>query len=211
MVDGAPSARVVAAFDFDRTLSRRDNVVPFLREVSGSLPFVRALVAGGLSSLGAGPAKARDAIKAAIVGRLLTGREAAEVEELGRAFADEVITHHLDHDVAERAEWHRTQGHQLVIVSASFGAYLRPIAERLRFDAALATELEVAADGRLTGRLLGANVRGVEKVRRLERWLGTEPAVVWAYGNGAGDRALWARADRAVRIPRRRGASRSRS
>jgi phosphatidylglycerophosphatase C len=211
MVDGAPSARVVAAFDFDRTLSRRDNVVPFLREAAGSAPFVRALVMGGLTCLGTTPANARDALKAAIVRRLLTGRDAAEIEELGRAFADDVVAHHLDHDVVERADWHRTQGHHLVIVSASFGVYLHPIAERLRFDAALATELEVAADGRLTGRILGANVRGVEKVRRLDRWLGGSPAVVWAYGNGAGDRALWARADHAVRVPHGHRGTRLRS
>ena len=87
-----------------------------------------------------------------------------------------------------------------MIVSASLGVYLRPIAERLRFDAVLATELEVGADGRLTGRLAGANVRGAEKARRLDAWLGGEPAYVWAYGDSSGDRELWARADRPVRV-----------
>ena len=73
----------------------------------------------------------------------------------------------------QRADWHRTQGHRLVIISASLGAYLRPIGERLRFDAVLATELEAGPDGRLTGRIAGENVRGPEKARRLDsvaRW-----------------------------------------
>ena len=88
-------------------------------------------------------------------------------------------------------DWHRTQGHRLVIVSASFGAYLRPIAERLRFDAVLATELEVGPDGRLTGRIAGANVRGAEKARRLDAWLDGAPRrIVWAYGDSSGDREL---------------------
>ena len=82
-----------------------------------------------------------------------------------------MIARHLRGEAVERADWHRTQGHRLVIVSASLAAYLRPIAERLRFDAVLATELEVGDDGRLTGRMDGANVRGPEKARRLDEWL----------------------------------------
>jgi HAD superfamily hydrolase (TIGR01490 family) len=100
--------------------------------------------------------------------------------------------------MVERLGWHRSQGHEVVVVSASFTDYLRPVADRLGVDAVLATELEVV-DGRLTGRLAGANVRGAEKVRRLETWLGDEPAELWAYGDSSGDRELLARADHPVR------------
>jgi phosphoserine phosphatase len=86
---------------------------------------------------------------------------------------------------------------------------VQPVAERLGFDDALATALAVGIDGRLTGLLTGANVRGPEKVRVLERWLGPAPAYLWAYGDSAGDRALWERADQAVRIRRRRRIGRS--
>jgi phosphatidylglycerophosphatase C len=96
-----------------------------------------------------------------------------------------------------------------VIVSASLGAYLRPIAEQLRFDAVLCTELEVGTDGVLTGRMDGPNVRGLEKARRLDHFLDGRPAAVWAYGDSSGDRELWARADHAVRVTRR-GTSRVR-
>ena len=75
-------------------------------------------------------------------------------------FAFEIVQRHLRADMVQRADWHRTQGHDLVIVSASLGVYLRPIAEQLRFDAVLCTELEVGDDGVLTGRMDGANVRG---------------------------------------------------
>jgi phosphatidylglycerophosphatase C len=66
----------------------------------------------------------------------------------------------------------------------------------------------VGPDGRLTGELAGANVRSAEKVRRLEAWiagstLGDE-AIVWAYGDSAGDRELLARADHPVRVGRDR-------
>ena len=98
-------------------------------------------------------------------------------------------------------------GAPTMAVSASLATYLRPIAEHLRFDAVLATELEVGDDGRLTGRMCGENVRGPEKARRLDAWIAEELAgaapFVWAYGDSSGDKELWARADRAVRLGRR--------
>ena len=37
--------RVIAAFDFDKTLSTRDNVVPFVRAVVGRARLIRVLLA----------------------------------------------------------------------------------------------------------------------------------------------------------------------
>jgi phosphatidylglycerophosphatase C len=200
----AYKAPVVAAFDFDGTLSTRDNLVPFLCRVAGTATVSQALAGSGARLVRRGRSGwNRNALKVEVVRRVLTGFDAERFDELGRAFAFEILRRHLRRDTVERVDWHRTQGHRLVVVTASFGVYVRPVAERLRFDAVLATELEVGADGTLTGRLLGANVRGPEKARRLEAWLGDEPAYLWAYGDSAGDRELWARADRAIRVAKR--------
>ena len=83
----------------------------------------------------------------------------------------------------------------VVIVSASLRDFLEPVATHLGATGLIATELEVGADGRLTGELAGPNVRGAEKPRRLHEHLGTVPAQLWAYGNSRGDRALLATAD----------------
>lgn len=192
--------RTVAAFDFDGTLSTRDNVVPFLRGAVGPARLLGALVLVTPVLLTAvlDPTR-RDRAKAALVRRTLTGFDAARLESIATRFAADVYAHHLRDDMVERVAWHREQGHQVVAVSASFRDYLLPIADQLGLDAVLATELEVV-DGRLTGRLAGANVRGPEKVRRLEAWLGGEPAELWAYGDSGGDRELLARADHPVRV-----------
>jgi phosphatidylglycerophosphatase C len=194
---------VVAAFDFDGTLSNRDNFVPFLRRAAGTGPAAEAFVLSA-ARLGVNGRSqwSRNQLKARVLERLFAGRDEGEVDAVALAFADEVLRHHLREEAVRRADWHRTQGHRLVIISASLGAYLRPIGERLGFDAVLATELEVA-DGRLTGRMSGENVRGPEKARRLEAWLDGATPFVWAYGDSSGDRELWARADRAVRLGRR--------
>jgi phosphatidylglycerophosphatase C len=197
----------VAAFDFDGTLSARDNFVPFLRRVAGTPAVAGAFATGALHVARAGRAHwSRNGMKAELLQQLLGGRDAADVDDTARTFAADVLARHLRSEAVERADWHRTQGHRLVIVSASLAVYLRPIAERLRFDAVLATELDVGDDGRLTGAMQGENVRGPEKARRLDEWIarelpGTDP-FVWAYGDSSGDKELWARADRAVRLGR---------
>src|SRR5437016_5665528 len=75
-------------------------------------------------------------------------------------------------DIRARVDWHRAEGHELVLVSASPELYVAPIGRRLGFDEVLATRLEVDAAGLLTGRLVGANCRGPEKVARLRAWRG---------------------------------------
>ena len=194
------ATRVVAAFDFDRTLSTRDNVLPFLIAAAGRTAVV-ATLARSLPDLARGR---RDAIKERLARDLLAGREETEVSAVAARFAADCIAHHLRDDVVERAGWHREQGHERVIVSASFECYVAPVAESLGFDAALATRLVVSPAGRLTGELDGRNVRRAEKVRRLETWLdATGPATIWAYGDSAGDRELFARAHHPVLVGRR--------
>lgn len=202
--DPARALDVVAAFDFDGTLSLRDNVVPFLVRFAGTLAAPRGFAAATLTVAKAGRAEwTRNALKAAVLQHLVAGREAADLDDSARAFAEEIVRHHLRAEAVDRAAWHRDQGHRIVIVSASLAAYLRPVADHLGFDAVLATELEVDDDGLLTGRMVGANVRGPEKVARLDAWLDGATPFVWAYGDSAGDKELWARADRAVRLGRR--------
>lgn len=192
--------RRVAAFDFDKTLSTRDNVLPFVRLAVGrsrlGLGLVRSsrhLVAAALDS------RRRDAAKAALVRHTLAGVDESALERVALQFAGDVRASHLRADLVERLTWHRDQGHETVIVSASFRNYLEPVARALGVDAVLATELEVR-DGRLTGRLVGANVRGAEKVRRLDAWLGAGEVELWAYGDSSGDDELLARADHPVRV-----------
>jgi phosphatidylglycerophosphatase C len=198
--------RVVAAFDFDKTISTRDNVVPFLRAVVGRTRLTQALLAISPRLIGAAlDEERRDAAKVALVRRTVAGYDAGRIARVAAEFADDVVARHLRPDVVERVAWHRNQGHELVIVSASFTSYLDPIAARLGFAAVLATELAVGNDGRLTGELVRPNVRGAEKVRRLDEWLGATasdagPAFVWAYGDSSGDRELLARADQGVRV-----------
>lgn len=194
----------VAAFDFDDTLIRGDSLLPFLSLAVGRARVARAVTVLGprfaAAMIGAG---GRDAVKAALIGRLLRGFPAASLADSGQAYA-RTLAGRLRPDMVERVEWHRGQGHRLIVVSASLTVYLEPLAALCGFDRVLATNLEVGTDGLLTGRLLGANVRGREKVVRLSEWLAGDPCRIWAYGNRGGDRFLLSAADHGHLVRRRR-------
>jgi phosphatidylglycerophosphatase C len=111
-----------------------------------------------------------------------------------RTFARE----HLEHEgralLLARLDWHRQQGHDIVIVSASPQLYVDAMTEDLHANGGLGTRLALDPRGRLTGGYLGKNCRGSEKLRRLDEWIAQRhypaPPVVFAYGNSRGDRRM---------------------
>lgn len=197
----------VAAFDFDGTLTVRDTLIPFLGKLAGRRRLVAALAAQARRFR-----SDQDAAKLDLLARLTTGVAGERFDRLGAEYA--VGLHHrLRPDVMARLRWHRSQGHTLVIVSASLGTYLRPFGDILGLDEVIAVELDRDVSGRLTGTVTGGvNNRGPEKERRLRAWLdrrfgaGVAPRI-WAYGDTSGDEELLAMADhptwvrRGVRIP----------
>jgi HAD superfamily hydrolase (TIGR01490 family) len=178
---------------------------PFLARVCGRTRLYSEMVRRSpvLAAVLVGRAD-RDAEKERLVGRMLRGRDAAAVREEGTRYAHDLHTGDaLRPEMLERLRWHRDEGHEIVIVSASLDAYLDPLAPLIGVEHVLCTRLGVGPEGRLDGTLVGGNVRGPEKVRRVQEWLGDEPAEVWAYGDSAGDRELLAFADHAHRVGRR--------
>lgn len=197
-------APVVAAFDVDNTLTRRDCVVPFLvrtstwrvvpRLLRQSFPLGRALLR-----------RDRDRVKELAVRIVLAGQERRHLEEVGTRFAAEVHEHWLRPDTLARLGWHQRNGHRVVMVSASFSIYLIHLGSQLGCAGVLGSELEFDERGRCTGRLIEGNCRGPEKERRLRRWMeesGLEGARVFAYGDSAGDDQLLAMSDWSERVGR---------
>jgi phosphatidylglycerophosphatase C len=191
----------IAAFDVDGTLTRRDCTLPFLVQVAGRARVTAALARhAGLIASALVERDRRDRAKEALVATLLAGRLLADVAAEGERFATDVGERWLRPDVTSRLAWHREAGHEVVLVTASFGLYAEPLGRRLGATRVEATELEVDDDGMLTGRLSGANCRGEEKVRRLAALYGDPPMIDWAYGNSEDDQPMLARARHAVKV-----------
>lgn len=198
------SGRRIAAFDFDGTLTRRDTLVPFLARSCGSQALLQALRRTAPLAVKARTGRLeaelhhRDATKESLLRHLFAGREASWLEREGRSYAT-TLHAKLRPEMVEQVRWHREQGHELIIVSASLQTYLAPFARAHGFHHVIGVELEAGASGHLTGRLAGPNVRGPEKAVRLRSWLGgDQPEMLWAYGNSSGDTELLAMADAPV-------------
>ncbi len=164
-------------FDFDGTLTVRDSLLPFLRFLVPPGRLLAGLAASAPAAAGQFLGAGRGAAKEALLRRFVRGLREEELAAAGAGFA--------------RARLPRLV-RPAVLVSASLEVYLAPWGASAGFDDVLATRLE-AAGGRLTGRFLGLNCRGPEKVERLRALLGTlDGPVIHAYGDSGGDRELLA-------------------
>ncbi len=208
VTEGGRTAPVVAAFDFDGTLTRGGSVIPFLVWVRGFVPvaitMLRELPLLAKGVVFSGPAA--DQAKERLFARLLAGLASEELEKSGYSFAEHHLRRRLRPVVRSRLDWHLDRGHRVVIVSASPEIYVRYVGELLGADGVVATRLAVGGGGLLTGRYEGKNCRGPEKYARVVGWIraqgfggaGYRQPVLWAYGNSRGDLRLMESADHPV-------------
>lgn len=183
--------KTVAAFDFDGTLTFKDTFTSFLFFTHGNFKaliylgllvpyFVRYLL-GGLT---------RGEIKEYVVSKFYKGFSLSELESLGLEYSKKFFHSWLREEGLQRLKWHQSQGHFCVLISASLNVYLPPFAKTLGFDHCFCTQVEVDRNGKLTGKLLGENCWGPEKVRRLKELLKEEKTFIYAYGDSRGDKEL---------------------
>ena len=187
---------VVAAFDLDGSLTEGGSVWRWLRYLAGTGAVLRAaiplsipLMIGALRS-----GQWADHAKERLFGTLLIGRDIDEVLDESRTFALAHLERRGRAKVLDRLAWHKGEGHDVVVVSASPQIYVDVIAEALGAQGAIGTRLAVDPLNQLTGSFLGRNCRGSEKMRRLNEWIEKrhydEPPIIYAYGNSRGDRRL---------------------
>jgi phosphatidylglycerophosphatase C len=192
MEPGDPRS-TAAAFDVDHTLTTRDVFLPFVRDVVGVPAFARAMAR--MASSAVRSRVDRDAMKTAVVAAL-AGCDEDVIRAAGARHAEQLHRRWLRPQVLARVEAHRARGHRVVLVSASLDAYLEPFAALVGADVVLCSRLEIV-DGRVTGRLVGANCRSDEKVARLAP-LRAASATLWAYGDSRDDEAMLRIADHPV-------------
>ena len=180
----------LALFDFDGTITRNDTWTEFLRFSATPQRIVVAsvllspLIVGyklrWISARKARPIVARFAFH---------GKRAAAVRDLGQKYASEVLPGVIRRRALARIEWHKRQGDAVVVVSASLDVYLTYWCRSIGVDA-ICTELEEDS-GRFTGRYVGGECCGAEKVRRIrERYDLSRYSIIYAYGDTDEDREM---------------------
>lgn len=187
----------VAAFDFDGTITYRDTLLPFLFSITGPTTGTQKMVSL-LPALAASARRkaSRAHYKELLLTKFLSDMPLQEAQQFGRLFALNILQKKLKPDAIQRIRWHQNQGHRCILVSANLDLYLHPWATHYGFHDVLTSQCEVDSYGHLTGKLLGSNCRGPEKVRRLQALLGPRSSyTLYAYGDSFGDREMLDLAD----------------
>lgn len=198
MSNSAFSQPVIAAFDFDGTITTKDSLLPFLFYASGAKTTLRKLawlsptflkyVACFIS---------RQQTKERILKDFFGGTPINWLLSLGELFAmSSALDHLIRPEAKKRIQWHQQQGHRCILVSAAIDVYLNPWGRHFKFQDVISSRLKITKEGMVTGELSGLNCWGPEKLRRLNELLGPrENYILYAYGDSRGDQELLAAAD----------------
>lgn len=188
---------VIAAFDFDNTLTDRDSLLPFLFFLEGSLKTYKKLffLLPSFVSYLAGCISRQEA-KEAILTAFFKGKNLQQLEKEAAVYAEQQLDFFLRPEAMKKLDWHQKQGHTCVIVSASIDLYLKPWADRHGIEHVISSQLALDEKGLITGKLEGKNCWGKEKVKRLTQAFGKKSRFqLYAYGDSRGDQELLGLAD----------------
>jgi phosphatidylglycerophosphatase C len=193
-----PPPATIAAFDFDGTLTTRDSLLRFVswrrRRTEVVLDLVKTLP---MLALYGARLVGNETHKMALFAGAFRDMPADAYERWAREFARSELPRMIRAEALQRVSFHQQRGDRVIIVTASPTDWIVPWAESAGITEIIGNPAEVS-DGRVTGRLAGANCYGPEKLRRLlalnpER----ESYTLFAYGDGRGDRELLAAANHA--------------
>lgn len=192
------NSNTIAAFDFDGTVTTNDTLWAFMAFASGRAALMKAVACEFWKLTAAKLGLIDSAIaKEALFRRLYAGVPADQFSAWCEAFAGQESSR-VRREALAAIRRHRSEGHRVVIVTASPTAWVRPIAKTLGFAAedVIGTEIEIDSGGRLTGGFATPNCRGKEKiVRLLKKFPLRSDYTLYAYGDSSGDRELLAAAD----------------
>ena len=197
------SHQVVAVFDLDGTITRGDTYLAFLFHVLLRRP--QRVAQFGTLALAVGKFKlgrlSRDKLKSCFLTAIVGGSRRGEVTRYVDSFLLRRLGRMIKPAAVARIDWHRAQGHYLILASASVDLYVPRLGTLLRFDKTICTQTAWLND-RLTGVLDGMNLRGEAKLAALRKMLGNAdpPPKVFAYSDHHSDLPLLQFADHAIAV-----------
>lgn len=183
-------SRIIAFFDFDGTITRKDTLLEIFRYLKGNIKFLLGffinspfLVAYKLQIISNQSAKER-------LLRYFFGKISMEkFQQDADQFAENVIPYLVRPKAMKEIEKLKAAGAEVVIVSASVENWIRKWSEANGIIL-IATRLEVS-DGKITGKICGYNCHGDEKVRRIrEAFDLSSYDTIYCYGDRNSDKPL---------------------
>jgi len=189
------SKKIIAAFDFDGTITTKDTLFDFIVFYRGKLKLVVGLIILSpiLVLYKVGLIK-NDRAKQLLFSYFFKGTSLEEFNKKGGAYIKR-ISEICKKETLDKIYWHKQEGHEIVIVSASISNWIKPWAHKTGFKQVIATEI-CSTDGIINGKFGSPNCYGQEKVNRLlAAYPDRSNYVLYAYGDSSGDKELLALAD----------------
>jgi len=189
--------QTIAVFDFDGTITRKDTFLDFILCVCG---FWRLLI-GGIKSLPIAilfflKLVSADEAKQKIFADFFGGMPDGEFNKLCRNYSLNKLRKIIKKEALLKIDWHKKQGHQLVIVSASIENWIKPWAKRMAFDKIIAT-IPDCQNGLINGKFKSKNCNREEKSRRfLLEYPNRQNYYLYVYGDSRDDDWLFQIADK---------------
>jgi HAD superfamily hydrolase (TIGR01490 family) len=189
--------KIVAAFDFDGTITNKDTLLEFISYTKGKKKLYRGLIKFLpyliLMKLKLYP---NWKLKEIIFSYYFKGISLNQFNEWGENFSIK-ISSIIRPKAVLAIENHLKNGDNVIIISASIENWIIPWAKKIGLINVLSTKIEVDKTGRLTGKFLTKNCYGLEKVKRLnEIYPNKESFELIAYGDSNGDKELIKFADK---------------
>ena len=193
--------KAIAFFDFDGTITTKDTLLEFIKFYKGNFNFywgflIHApwLVAMKLKLL------SNQVVKEKILQFFFRNENEEQFKDKCAAFQHKVLPHLLRYPAIREINKLKEENNIIVIVSASPENWIRPWAELMNVEL-IASRLEVK-NGMITGKIVGKNCHGQEKVRRIkEKYVLSDFADVYAYGDTSGDKDMLSLAKNAFYKP----------
>lgn len=191
------SPNTIAVFDFDGTITRKDTLKDFLTHNFGFTKYYGGIFSKSIIIVLYLFKQVNSHIaKEALFAHFFTDWEEEQFNDSCESYALTRIQNLIRKEGCEKIEWHKKQGHHLVIASASMKNWIYPWAIKNGFSDVIATEPEIE-NGLLTGRFRTPNCNGKEKAKRfLEKYPNREQYDLYVYGDSKGDRDLLSIADK---------------
>ncbi len=199
----------IAAFDFDGTSIQGNSPVILVRHLR-KLDMLRKRVISKVLAWAAAYKLRLPQSEAWVRGQVFTafeGMPKKDVDDFLAEFYDNLIEasgrFRPQADAAMRRL--RTEGVEVLVVSATFGPIVRRAQSSHPFDGCLCTEMQVDAEGRYTTHVDGPCVEGEEKVKALRAYADARYGagnwrLVEAYGDHHSDIPMLAAADRGFAV-----------
>lgn len=186
------NGKSLALFDFDGTITTRDTLFEFILYVKGPARFaIGMLMLSPVLILHTARLISGQRAKERLLQYFFKGSTLTEFQSYCDKFSKQRIPWLLRKGALNQITSHLHQGDRVVVVSASPENWVSSWAKMNGLEW-IATRLD-SDNGVLTGKILGKNCNGTEKVSRINDYLDlSEYANVYTYGDSKGDLPLLA-------------------